>query len=188
MLEDLYLPYKPKRRTKAMIARENGTRAARRGASSPTARTPPETLAAAYLTDEVADAKAALDGARDILTEQLGENADAARAPARLHAARGGHARPRGGGAGRERRQVLATISTTASAGRVSRRHRALAMLRAANEERADARHRRRTRDRPAAGRGDGRGSASALPGTRPATLADGDGALDLAGEARRCR
>ena len=74
-LEDIYLPFKPKRRTKAMIARENGleplVRAIldRRDAS-------PETLAEAYLSEKVATTKAALDGARDILAEGLTENAE----------------------------------------------------------------------------------------------------------------
>lgn len=74
-LEDIYLPYKPKRRTKAMIARELGLQAlldailADRGAD-------PTTLAAAFVKEGVADAKAALEGARDILAEGLSENAE----------------------------------------------------------------------------------------------------------------
>ena len=73
-LEDLYLPYKPKRRTKAMIARELGLQGlyeailAQPGAD-------PQALAAAYVKEGVADAKAALEGARDILAEGLAENA-----------------------------------------------------------------------------------------------------------------
>ena len=74
-LEDLYLLYKPKRRTKAGIARDKGP--------SPLAEeilanrpTPPELLAAAYLSDEVPELKEALSGARDILTGRLAENAD----------------------------------------------------------------------------------------------------------------
>ncbi len=73
-LEDIYLPYKPKRRTKAMIARENGLEPladailADRSAE-------PETLAGQYLTDAVPSTKDALNGARDIITERLTENA-----------------------------------------------------------------------------------------------------------------
>ena len=74
VLEDLYLPFKPKRRTKAMIARERGLGPLAEAILADR-RTPPETLAAAYLSGEVPDAKEALAGARDILTEQLGENA-----------------------------------------------------------------------------------------------------------------
>ncbi|MDF2235045.1 Tex family protein [Albimonas sp. CAU 1670] len=74
-LEDLYLPYKPKRRTKAMIARENGLEPLLR-AIQDRRDAEPEALAAAYVTEAVKDVKAALDGARDILVEELAENAD----------------------------------------------------------------------------------------------------------------
>ena len=74
VLEDLYLPYKPKRRTKAAIAREQGLEPLA-DAILPDRRTPPETLAAGYVTDEVPDAKEALSGARDILAERLAEDA-----------------------------------------------------------------------------------------------------------------
>ena len=76
-LEDLYLPYKPKRRTKAQIAREAGL--------EPLADTlyddptqDPETVAAGYLNPEagVEDIKAALDGARYILMERFAEDAE----------------------------------------------------------------------------------------------------------------
>jgi len=75
-LEDLYLPYRPKRRTKAMIAREAGL--------EPLADTllanpalAPEAEAARFVDTEkgVADVKAALDGARAILVERMGEDA-----------------------------------------------------------------------------------------------------------------
>ncbi len=74
-LEDIYLPYKPKRRTKAEIARENGLGPLAEAIMADRAATPSE-LAAAYVNDKVADVKAALDGVRDILTEQFAENAD----------------------------------------------------------------------------------------------------------------
>ena len=74
VLEDLYLPFKPKRRTKAMIARERGLGALVEAILGDR-RTPPETLAAGYLGEEVPDVKEALAGARDILTEQLSEDA-----------------------------------------------------------------------------------------------------------------
>jgi len=76
VLEDLYLPYKPKRRTKAQIAREAGL--------EPLADTllthpeqHPETLAADYVDVDkgVADAGAALEGARQILMERFTEDA-----------------------------------------------------------------------------------------------------------------
>jgi protein Tex len=74
-LEDIYLPYKPKRRTKAEIARERGLGPLAEAILANRAAVPAE-LAAAYVTDEVPDVKAALEGARDILAEQFSENAD----------------------------------------------------------------------------------------------------------------
>ncbi|EYD73671.1 Tex family protein [Limimaricola hongkongensis] len=73
-LEDIYLPFKPKRRTKAMIARENGLEPLRDAIMADRARDP-ETLAKAYLSEAVPDVKEALNGARDILTEELSETA-----------------------------------------------------------------------------------------------------------------
>ena len=84
-LEDLYLPYKPKRRTKAQIALEAGLEPlADALLANPTLS--PEEEAAKYLRDPftseagdanpgVADAKAALDGARQILMERFAEDA-----------------------------------------------------------------------------------------------------------------
>ncbi|NID17304.1 Tex family protein [Luteibacter yeojuensis] len=75
-LEDLYLPYKPKRRTKAQIAREAGLEPLAFGLrEDPTLD--PETFAAGFVDAEkgVADAKAALDGARAILMETIAEDA-----------------------------------------------------------------------------------------------------------------
>jgi uncharacterized protein len=74
VLEDLYLPFKPKRRTKAMIARENGLEPLLRAILEQRASEPVE-LARGYLSETVATEKDALNGARDILTEELGENA-----------------------------------------------------------------------------------------------------------------
>jgi uncharacterized protein len=83
-LEDLYLPFKPKRRTKAQIAREAGLDELARGLlADPTLD--PQAAAARYLkapfTTEhgenpgVPDAKAALEGARQVLMEQFAEDA-----------------------------------------------------------------------------------------------------------------
>ncbi len=74
-VEDIYLPYKPKRRTKARIAREAGLEPlADRLLADPTLV--PETAAGQFLTDGVPDAAAALDGARHILIERAAEDAD----------------------------------------------------------------------------------------------------------------
>ena len=75
-LEDLYLPYKPKRRTKAQIAREAGLGPlAESLLADPTLA--PQAEAAKYVNagKGVADVKAALDGARHILMEQFAEDA-----------------------------------------------------------------------------------------------------------------
>ncbi|SFO04930.1 uncharacterized protein SAMN04487859_11437 [Roseovarius lutimaris] len=74
VLEDLYLPFKPKRRTKAMIARENGLEPLLRAILADR-DADPVVLAQAYVTEAVATPKDALNGARDILVETLGENA-----------------------------------------------------------------------------------------------------------------
>ncbi|RSM55417.1 RNA-binding transcriptional accessory protein [Amycolatopsis sp. WAC 01376] len=76
-LEDIYLPYKPKRRTKAMIAREAGLEPLADGLLSDP-NTDPQAAAAVFVDADkgVADAQAALDGARAILVERFAEDAD----------------------------------------------------------------------------------------------------------------
>ncbi|MGH3603652.1 MAG: Tex-like N-terminal domain-containing protein, partial [Pseudonocardiaceae bacterium] len=76
-LEDLYLPFKPKRRTKAQIAREAGLEPLADGLlADPTQD--PQTAAAQYVDPGagVPGAAAALDGARAILVERFGEDPD----------------------------------------------------------------------------------------------------------------
>ncbi|MCE8535610.1 RNA-binding transcriptional accessory protein [Ruegeria pomeroyi] len=73
-LEDIYLPYKPKRRTKAMIARENGLEPLAEAILADR-RAEPEALAEGYLSEAVPTTKDALNGARDILAERLTEDA-----------------------------------------------------------------------------------------------------------------
>ena len=74
-LEDLYLPYKPKRRTKAQIAREAGLEPlADLLVNDP--RNDPQREAQSFVNDNVPDAAAALEGARAILVERFAEDAD----------------------------------------------------------------------------------------------------------------
>jgi uncharacterized protein len=76
-LEDVYLPFKPKRRTKAQIAREAGLEPLAEGLLGDPG-VEPLAAAASFVDAEkgVADAQAALDGARAILTERFSEDAD----------------------------------------------------------------------------------------------------------------
>ncbi|MFE4692328.1 Tex family protein [Streptomyces sp. NPDC056749] len=76
-LEDIYLPFKPKRRTKAQIAREAGLDPLADGLLGDPS-VDPLAAAAAFVDAEkgVADAAAALEGARAILTERFSEDAD----------------------------------------------------------------------------------------------------------------
>ncbi|MBI6629505.1 Tex family protein [Pontibaca salina] len=73
-LEDIYLPFRPKRRTKAMIAREKGLEPLLEGILADRAAKP-EDLAETYVNEAVPSVKEALDGARDIQVERLSENA-----------------------------------------------------------------------------------------------------------------
>jgi protein Tex len=76
-LEDLYLPYKPKRRTKAQIAKEAGLEPLADVLLSEPAREPKETAAGFVNAEkEVATPEAALEGARSILVERFAENAE----------------------------------------------------------------------------------------------------------------
>ena len=116
-LEDIYLPYKPKRRTKAEIAREAGLEPLADAAARRPGRTTRRPPRRGFVDAEksVADAAAALDGARAILVERFAEDADLigslreemwSRRPARRQGAR-----RQGGG----RRQVQPTISISPS-------------------------------------------------------------------------
>ncbi|MGX7679584.1 Tex family protein [Jatrophihabitans sp. DSM 45814] len=76
-LEDIYLPYKQKRRTKAQIAREAGLEPlAARLLANPRLEPHAEALAFVSAANGVGDAEAALEGARAILTERFAEDAD----------------------------------------------------------------------------------------------------------------
>ena len=72
-LEDLYLPFKPKRRTKATIARQQGLEPLAKIISKQT-DSAPEIRAKSFLNDEVLTVNDALTGARDIIAEWISEN------------------------------------------------------------------------------------------------------------------
>lgn len=75
-VEDLYRPYRPKRRTRAMIARERGLEPLGQIIASQLVKQPLAEVAAAYITEDVPDVQAALSGASDILAEQISDEAD----------------------------------------------------------------------------------------------------------------
>lgn len=75
-VEDLYRPYRPKRRTRAMIARERGLEPLAQIIASQLVKQPLSEVASAYITEDVPDVQAALSGASDILAEQISDEAD----------------------------------------------------------------------------------------------------------------
>ena len=75
-LEDLYAPYKPKRRTRAMVARERGLEALAELILSQSLDGSPEEAAAPFLNDDVPTVEDALQGARDIVAETISDNAN----------------------------------------------------------------------------------------------------------------
>lgn len=77
-VDDLYRPYRPKRRTRAMIAKEKGVEPLADLISLQMAKEPIEKLAQAYLSEEkeVLTVEDAINGAKDILAERISDNAD----------------------------------------------------------------------------------------------------------------
>ncbi len=73
LLEDIYLPYKPKRRTRAQVAREQGLEPLATILLMQRERNP-EQAALRFVKGDVADAEAALKGAQDIIAEQVSED------------------------------------------------------------------------------------------------------------------
>jgi protein Tex len=184
-LEDLYLPYKPKRRTKAQIAREAGWSRWPWGCWRTRPRTP-ETAGRRLrrCRQGRADAKAALEGARQILMERFAEDAELV-----------GALREPPVGAGRAGRRVVAGKEQEGAKFsdyfdyrepvRKIPSHRALALFRGRNQGVLSL-------DLARGGRGPGRGLPAgdrrALRHPRPRPpgrrLAARDGAQDLAGQA----
>ncbi len=90
-LEDLYLPYKPKRRTRATIAKERGLEPLAALIMEQPASGDPQVEAASFVDPEkeVPDAEAALAGARDIVAEWVAENAEVRQAAREAFAKQG---------------------------------------------------------------------------------------------------
>ncbi|WP_300283223.1 Tex family protein [uncultured Subdoligranulum sp.] len=74
-VEDLYRPYKPKRKTRASIAKARGLQPLADAILRQDAAFDPQAAAADYLNDEVPDAEAALAGAQDIIAEAVSDDA-----------------------------------------------------------------------------------------------------------------
>lgn len=75
-LEDLYAPYRPKRRTRAMVARERGLEPLAEMIFSQSLEGSPEEAATQFLNDDVPTVEDALQGARDIVAETISDNAN----------------------------------------------------------------------------------------------------------------
>src|SRR6478672_7101639 len=75
-LEDLYAPYKKKRRTRAMVARDRGLEPLAELIIAQPANGTPEKIAEKFLTDQVTDVSEVLQGARDIVAERISDNAN----------------------------------------------------------------------------------------------------------------
>ena len=74
-VEDIYRPYKPKRKTRASMARARGLEPLAAAILAQNTAFDPEAAAAAYIGEEVPDAEAALAGARDIIAETISDDA-----------------------------------------------------------------------------------------------------------------
>ena len=88
-LEDLYLPYRPKRKTRATMAIEKGLEPLAKRLFAQKDRSGVETIAAAYINDQVPSVEDALQGARDIMAEWVSEDKQA-RDKIRRHFDKGG--------------------------------------------------------------------------------------------------
>ena len=75
-VEDIYRPYKPKRKTRASVAKAKGLEPLAVRIAEQHTGDDPSVLAADFVTDEVPDVQAALAGARDILAENISDSAD----------------------------------------------------------------------------------------------------------------
>ena len=109
-LEDLYVPYRPRRKTRASVARERGSSRSRSEILAQGADGDPAAEAAAFVGEEVADADDALAGARDIVAERVADTAEV-RAFVRREFAEHGELVSRGrAGQGRRADQVRAVL------------------------------------------------------------------------------
>lgn len=134
-VEDLYLPYKPKRRTRAMIARERGLEPlAQRILAQDLIREPLDALARPFLNDEVPTAEEAWQGARDIVAEIIADDARA-REVARQQARLQGRFTAELADAVKDPKQVYKTYYEFQTALKSARPHQVLALNRGERED-----------------------------------------------------
>ena len=88
-VEDIYRPYRPKRKTRASTAKARGLEPLAQRLLQQAPADDPAQLAQGYTGEEVPDAQAALAGARDIIAEAVSDDADARAALRRLYLAGG---------------------------------------------------------------------------------------------------
>ena len=112
-VEDLYRPYKPKRKTRASIAKARGLQPLADALLKQDAAFDPNAAAADYINEEVSDAAAALAGAKDIIAEAVSDDA-ACRAELRRYYPRLRPASP----ASRPRMRTASTLSITTTPSR----------------------------------------------------------------------
>ncbi len=131
-LEDLYLPYRPKRRTRATAAREAGLEPLAERIYT-LAAADPAREAAGYLGETIADIDTALSGARDIIAERLSETASIRETLRRIFSTRRIVCRPTRKASGPDAAKYRSVIGASESLPHIAP-HRLLAMLRAENE------------------------------------------------------
>ncbi|WP_035719027.1 Tex family protein [Gordonia shandongensis] len=134
-VEDIYLPYKPKRRTKAQIAREAGLEPLADALVADPTLTPLD-AASPHVSEEVADAASALEGARHILIERVAEDAEVVGAVRERFWATGTlRTRVRAGAESTPAAQKFRDYFEFAEALETMPSHRVLAVLRGEKEE-----------------------------------------------------
>ena len=131
-LEDIYLPYKPKRRTRATAAKEAGLEPLADKMYS-VSLADPYSEARKYVGEKVADSEAALAGARDIIAERLSETASVRETLREIFKTRRVVAKATKKAVGQEAMKYRSYFDYSESLSRIAP-HRLLAMLRAEEE------------------------------------------------------
>lgn len=131
-LEDIYLPYKPKRRTRATAAKEAGLEPLADKMYS-VSLADPYSEARKFVGDKVADTEAALSGARDIIAERLSETASVRETLREIFKTRRVVAKATKKAVGQEAMKYRSYFDYSESLSRIAP-HRLLAMLRAEEE------------------------------------------------------